>query len=359
MVTENIQSEIVKYSNYVVRASQRLTLAEQRIILSAISQVPNRPITVDDKFFITVADYKKLCIGTTTESVYRDMKEAMDTLFMRFITLDIDDQGKVVGKIRFHWVSSAEYRPGEGRVAVRFGYEMIPYVNKLRENFTKFNLGEITGFRSAYTQPLYVRLMQFKRDLETQEEKSLWTEVIGLDHLKSVLDATRYANFALFRKKVLDIAIKQINDSEFTKFTVKYAVFGKERQKVVSLKFTMKAKPQALVDQTPDADLDTPDLFTGISVRQATLTEKQKDMYADMLCGINQKNKSLSEEFYRFVRKNHGIGLNYHVDFDKEHYKQDVVQLLEDPNFVIEIFEEFLKPLGFKPVGYVEYREAK
>lgn len=358
MNEKNIQSEIVKYSNYVTRASQRLTLAEQRIILCAISQVPNRPITIEDKFYVTAEEYAKLCPGTNAKDIYDDMRKAVDTLYDRSITLDFEDQGKVVGKIRFRWVSSAEYRDGEGRVAVRFGYEMIPYVNLLRENFSQFNLGEITGFRSAYTQPLYVRLMQYKRDLKTQHEKSSWSEIIAVDHLKSVLDACKYAGFGEFRRAALDVAIKQINESEFTKFTVKYQVYGKELKKVVSLKFTMTLKPQALVDLSPDGELDTADLFAGISIRQATLTDKQKDMYSDMLCGINQKNRALADEFYKFVRKNYKIGTKYVVDHNRERYKDDVSKLLEDPNFVVEIFEDFLKPLGFKPVGYIEHSSS-
>lgn len=52
---------LVKYSNKVVRSAQRLSLLEQRIVFSAIAQVPlGTEITSEDKFYLRLEDLKKL-----------------------------------------------------------------------------------------------------------------------------------------------------------------------------------------------------------------------------------------------------------------------------------------------------------
>ena len=348
------QGEIVKYSNRVVRASKRLTLAEQRIILSAISQVPNRPITVEDKFYITVDQYRKLCPSTTAESIYRDMKEAVNTLFHRYVSADIiDEKGEVIGKSMWYWVTSADYIDKEGRIAIRFNYDMIPHINMLRKNFTLFKLNEITGFRSAYTQPLYARLMIFMRDPETKLHKQTWTDYIKLDELKKILDAQRYDNFTDFRRKVLDIAIRQINESPYTQFRVKYEISKKERKKIVELKFIMRYKAQQL-ESEPDPVEDTVDMFTGLTTRQATLTEKQIAMYADKLTdgGSTQVQSEIGEKFWQFVSKKFRKDPTFSITFgqtDGEGYRDWVAEKLENSEFVQLIYDPFLKALEFKP----------
>lgn len=347
------QAKIVKYSNRVVRASQRLSLAEQRIILSAISQVPDRAITIDDKFYITADDYEKLCPGIKAEYVYHEMKKAVETLFHRFVSEDIVKDNEIVGKSVWHWVSTAEYLDKEGRVAVQFNYKMIPHINRLKKNFTLYKLNEITGFRSAYTQPLYARLMIFMRDPETKLRKQTWTDYIKLDELRKILDAQRYDNFTDFKRRVLDIAIKQINESLYTQFRVKYEISKKERKRITELKFIMRYKAQQL-ESEPDPVEDTLDMFTGLTTRQATLTEKQIAMYADKLTdgGSTQVQSEIGEKFWQFVSKKFKKDPTFSITFgqtDGEGYRDWVAEKLENPEFVQLIYDPFLKALEFKP----------
>ena len=290
----------VKYSNVIVRSAQRLNLVEQRIIFNAISKIPpNKKIEPTDTFYISAEEYANLSKEPDLKNAYRDLKTSAKSLLRRFVTLaEEDSAGKTIKEIEFNWLSAGHYLESEGLIGISFNPFMIPYINLLRERFTLFELREITGFRSSYTQPLYVRLMQYMREPKTSEMKQSWIEYIDIEDLKIMLDATKYARYPDFKRKVLDIACRQINESEYTKFTVKFEPHKKEKKRVISLKFSMRLKKQAqIVNQSTDIpsvaeqnpDTDTVDMFSGLTTRQATLTERQVVMLADWLTGQNPR----------------------------------------------------------------------
>ena len=80
------KNDLVVKSNQVIEASYTLTTIEQRLILSAIAQIPKgEPVTDEVIYTVSVADLQKFGANETT--AYRDLKESVSRLFDRSIVL--------------------------------------------------------------------------------------------------------------------------------------------------------------------------------------------------------------------------------------------------------------------------------
>ena len=105
------KNELVVKSNRLVEASYRLTLAEQRIILFAITEArrTQKGLSADNFVDIQASDYASM-FDVPVKQAYEQIKEASQTLFQRYVILHDThpESGKErVSKVR--WVSSARY----------------------------------------------------------------------------------------------------------------------------------------------------------------------------------------------------------------------------------------------------------
>ena len=337
---------LVKYSNKVVRSAQRLSLLEQRILYSAIAKSPaDHQITCEDVFYLRLEELRRLG-GAVSNDTYQQLKDAAINLMRRFITLSPKDREKGMTWV-FPWCQSAGYNEELGMIAIRFSHDILPYLKGVRERFIQYDLEEITGFRSVYTQPLYARLMLHMRNKDNGGIKQRWSETIPLDELRPTLDAEKYTAFGQFKLRVLNVAVQQINDSVFTRFNVKWAVDedSKIGKRVTAIRFNMSLKAHLVADPEPD----TVDWVSGLTRRQATLTEPQIVMVADWLSGKNktvlEKHGTTVSDVYEFLRRQKQIP--YRLDTNNvDEYKKWFRKKLIDPEFVM-LISPILRKLEF------------
>lgn len=339
---------LVKYSNKVVRSAQRLSLLEQRIVFSAIAKTPaDQLITSEDVFYLRLEDLRRLG-GAVSNHTYQQLKDAAINLMRRLITLAPCDREKGMTWV-FPWCQAAGYNEERGMIAVQFSSRVIPFLKEVRERFIQYDLEEITGFRSVYTQPLYARLMLHMRNKDNGGIKQRWSETIPLDELRPTLDAEKYTAFGQFKLRVLNVAVQQINDSVFTRFNVKWAVDedSKIGKRVTAIRFNMSLKAHLVAD--PEPDTDTVDWVSGLTRRQATLTEPQIVMVADWLSGKNktvlEKHGTNVSEVYEFLRRQKQIPAKLDAN-NPDEYKKWLRKKLIDPEFVM-LISPILRKLEF------------
>jgi len=196
--------QIVK-SNQIIEASYRLSVAEQRVILSAISQVRrDKPVTDEVLYSVTAAEIAKLC-GTDPNTAYRDLQNAAERLQTRRVSLILEPDGVTIRSKRRRvtcWVQTVDYIDQEGRIEMRFGKDILPYLTGLQREFTRYALSDVAKMTSAYGIRLYELLVQ-------------WPEghrVVALDDLRRWLQLEdRYPSIKDFKRWVLDPAVEQIN----------------------------------------------------------------------------------------------------------------------------------------------------
>jgi plasmid replication initiation protein len=243
------KQELVVKSNRLIEASYRLSLNEQRIILYAICRCreeqkglfPNEPVV------ITAEAFAKQFPSTDKGHVYHQLKEAMDALYERSVTLyetDEDTGKEQVSKTR--WISKASYIDGAGRIKIVFTVDVIKYVTRLEEEFTSYQLEKVGKMTSAYAVRVYELLSQH-RDIGNRTLNLAWLrETLGVE-------PGEYKLTADFIRKVIEVAVDQINKHSDLKVSYKQQKTGraitdfvfKIRDKERKAKATSTASDQA------------------------------------------------------------------------------------------------------------------
>ena len=218
---------VVVKSNEVITASYKLTLNEQRIVLSCISKIDSmKELTKKDGVTIRVDEIKDLLVTTRngTGSLYKDLKTATERLYDRSIALDNEGSKR-------RWVYEIKYNESEGDITLYFSPTIIPYLSELKGNFTKYKLEYVANFKSVYSIRIYELLCRWS--FVGQKE----TEVDELKRLLGVED--KYTRTSNFLSRVVDISVKEINKFSNIKLDCGYRKTGR---RITHIQFDFKFK---------------------------------------------------------------------------------------------------------------------
>jgi plasmid replication initiation protein len=228
------KKDLVVKSNRIVEASYRLTLNEQRIILYSICRAreeqkglfPDLPVT------ITAETFAKQ-FSMDVKSVYSQLKEAMNSLYSRSVTIrDIDPATGLQRVKETRWISEKAYVDGAGHIQVIFTPTIIEHITRLEKEFTSYQLEKISSMTSAHAVRLYEILNQYL---------SIGVRELNLKWLRDALQIPddMYKLTAHFLDRVIDSSVKQINDH--TDLKVSYTT-QKTSRAITSCIFKIKLK---------------------------------------------------------------------------------------------------------------------
>jgi plasmid replication initiation protein len=231
-------SELIVKDNALIQASYTLDLTEQRLILLAIVEARNsgQGITHDSLLRIHASSYAKQ-FGINDKTAYTVLKDASKGLFDRYITYH--DKNPKNGKDRSfncRWVDKIGVEPDSGIVYMRFTPDVVPLITRLESHFTSYEIDKVANLSSIYAIRLYELIIQWRDNGITQRYK--------IDELRSKLgvEPDQYKAMNNFKARVVDLAIKQIN--EHTDITVKYEQH-KTGRTITAISFTFKQKKAA------------------------------------------------------------------------------------------------------------------
>ena len=221
-----MSNALVTKSNHLVEAGYKLSLNEQRLILSAITQLDGRkPVQRENDFIITAAEFSET-FNIPIKQAYATLEEASSRLYERDIKT-FDHDAKTRG--RFRWVDSVKYWDGEAKVTLSFSHSIIPYLNLLHQQFTSYELKQVSQLKTAYAIRFYELLVQF---IKTGER------YISLEKLRELLEIkNQYKRFYDLKKYVIDPSINNINSS--TNLTVDWDIVKKGKT-ITSLMFVFQ-----------------------------------------------------------------------------------------------------------------------
>lgn len=242
-----LKNEIVVKSNRLIEASYRLTLNEQRIILYAICRCRDeqRGLFPDQPVVITAEAFANQFPSARKGHVYQQLKEAMDALYDRSVTLyeiDEDTGHEQVSKTR--WISKASYVDGAGRIKIVFTPDVIKYITRLETEFTSYQLEKVGNMTSAYAVRIYELLAQYREIGSRSLSLITLREALGIE-------PEEYKLTSNFTRKVIDASVEQINTH--SDLVVKYES-KKTGRAITDFVFKIKAKGakakrQTLTDQ--------------------------------------------------------------------------------------------------------------
>ena len=139
-----------------------------------------------------------------------------------------------------------KYMTGEGRIEVKLSESIRPYLFDLKDNFTSFELLSALRLTSKHAKRIYTLCSRWKDLGETKKFSLLdFKKMLGLVDAKG---KEEYEEITMFKKKVLDVAVKQIN--EHTDLNISYSL---EKQGRAFKNVVFAVKQQALdVAALPD-----------------------------------------------------------------------------------------------------------
>ena len=268
-------SDLVVKTNRLNAATQNLSLTEVRIMQLAIvdARETGKGLTTESPLTISASRYAK-AFDVSRQSAYEAILNAEKTLFERrfsFLTKD----NKVV---KSRWVQRVKYLEDQASIEVILTYDVVNEITRIdgyEQFFTQYLLEQTASMSSAYSVRLYELLVQWKTSKNTP--------VFELMHFREQLgvEPTEYKLMSDFKKRVLNVAVKEINETADLKVSYEQK---KEGRKIVGFKFKVleKEKPNnKKVAQQRDSA--TADMFTieGLSDKQLGRIVRNTQFVAD------------------------------------------------------------------------------
>lgn len=230
---------VVKSNELVQHNRFELSLTEQKTVAFVCSMI--KPIEAKDRangvpyqleYDFNIRDYCKVCgIDYNAGKNYADVKATLKKLSDRsmWVTFDENPDEEVLCR----WLSKVRTNKKSGIAHIKLDEDLVPYLFDLGQKFTEYQLYNILAMKSAFS----VRIYELMKSYAFQKSKTF-----DLDELKRLLmvdDVKSYDRFPDFRRYVLEVAEREIN--ELTDLTIAFEPITQGR-KVVRVRFTIKQK---------------------------------------------------------------------------------------------------------------------
>ena len=217
----------VAKSNDLVEAAYRLTLNEQRLLLSTIARIDSRRGLRTFKFTITAKEFSEL-FEIELQTAYEALKDASNTLFERDIkTYD----GRT--RERFRWVDRVTYVDGESKVELCFTIHVAPYLSQLHRNFTAYGLHQVRALKSNYSIRLFEMLIRYRSTGWMQVDVEKFRERLMLE--------STYSRFDNLKARVIKPAVAELQAK--SNLMIQWRPIKKGR-KIVALRFDFQEQDQ-------------------------------------------------------------------------------------------------------------------
>lgn len=273
-------SLVVKQGNALVNASYKLTVAEKRLLILCIAQADGNQESLKN-CEIHAGQYSRQ-YGVTPSAAYKALQEASLQLFDRQFTYQEKGKRGNITKLR-RWVQGIDYGQADGVLRVIFSDDVLPVLVKLEEAFTYYGIDQVSSLTSTYAIRLYELLIAWRSTGKPP--------IFKIAELRDKLgiEVDEYPRMDNFKRRVLDAAIKQIN--EHTDIIAQYEQHKRGR-KIVGFSFTFKQKNAAKA-------------VTGKPKREH-ITKKQAAQKAHPGEDWNELVKRLSSDYKIIDQKNKG-----------------------------------------------------
>ena len=222
-------------ANSLVGGKQALKLNSAKLIRAAIMQVVR-----DDEelkpYIITISELAEL-LNVPKSNIYRDIDDITDDILNNPVYIR-EEVGKKVRWIKIPWVTRCEYNSDIG-VAIKLNDELKPFLINLKDHYTQYTLDSILVMKSVYAIRIYELLQS---EIMTRILPRAGTDIeLSVETLKECCgcESKAYNTFSNFRNRVIDIAVKEINEK--TLYTLSYD-YVKKGKSVIGLIFHINMK---------------------------------------------------------------------------------------------------------------------
>mgnify|MGYP000169496635 CR=1 FL=1 len=239
------KKDVVKSNALIEACYNPGNIYQMRVLLAAMMQIK----AADEHFdhtrnFVITANALAELTGIQAGKNYRELRKAAKELRAMCITVKEKPNGDIGApdETDINVTSSCRYYKTEGKISLRFGPEIIPYLSALRKKFTQYQAKYVLPMRSGYGIRLYELCLQWlgnEREFEVEEFK----QMLGVHD--------KYPVIADLRKRVIDPALKDINTHSDIRVT-----FGQRKagRKITHFQFMIVKSAQKSEPKKPSFD---------------------------------------------------------------------------------------------------------
>ena len=269
--------QLVTKDNSLIGASYSLGVVEQRLIFLAIIEAREQKTLIEAGGLLRIyaQSYAKQ-FDVEKHTSYEAMKRAVEGLYEAgFAYSRVDQKSGKIGHYKSRWVDKIGYIDDLGCVELVFASDVIPLITRLEARYTEYELKQVVGLQSEYAIRLYELIIQWRSIGKTNQ--------ISLAELREKLGLVdEYQRIEAFKRRVLDLAISQIN--EHTDITAEYQQHKQGRVIIgFTFKFKVKKDKKKTALEAEKKDTDNGDMFTieGLNNNQLGRIARNPSFIAD------------------------------------------------------------------------------
>lgn len=218
--------KVVKGNDIIQKARYDLGLAEIKAFSFVLSKIKPTDAAFSEYTF-TINEYcKVLGIKTNNGKNIQNVKKSLKNLVDKSFFLTLEDGTETT----ISWLNKVWIDKGSGKIRVRLDDDLQKYVTGLYTNYTQYELLCTLPMRSTYSIRIYELLKSYAFTKK---------HTFNLEQLKKTLGCEHYTRFPDFRRKVLEVAVKEINT--YTDLEISWQPVTKGK-KVIEIAFSIKQR---------------------------------------------------------------------------------------------------------------------
>ena len=221
--------EVVYIGNNFIEASYKCNPVEKKILNLAIMRANKKDFPIKPNphmtYFVKI-EKKELfeVAGLNTVKDFRNIKNACKALNEKVLMIE-DITTKKFKSSSF--ITQTEL--SKGVLTLGFYGTVVPFINKLKERFTSYDLLQTKHFTAKYTIRFYELIKQYE---------AIGKRTILIPDLRKMFQLeNKYLVYADFRKYVIDSSKNELKEKSDLYFEYKQKI---ENRKVVSITLTIK-----------------------------------------------------------------------------------------------------------------------
>lgn len=231
-ISLNTENYVVMANN-LIKSKSKLSLNEIKLLRLTIMQV----MATDNELMTYQIHIKELAklIGLNDDAhLYRTVQTMARHLLQEVVCICSEETKNWE---MFQWCSSCRYR--EGIITIKLHDDLKPYLIQLKKNYTQYMVADILVLKSVYAIRIYELLREgFKGQKVYADNCAIVT--LDVDTIRKATNTEeKYSQMGHFKVKVIDIAIKEINDKLSYHVTCEPI---KNSRKIVGFKFKIESK---------------------------------------------------------------------------------------------------------------------
>lgn len=217
-----MKKSLVVKSYGLVNAKFKLTAAEANFIYILMEKIHQD----DEEFKFYEMSKKEIenILGCKQNYVQLDL--LTDKLMEKVLRIDTEK-----GWEKYTWFSSMKYVKNAGIIKVKISEDLKPHLLNLKDRFVPCELEYLLSFKSIYSKRTYELLIEYKK---------IGTRTIKVEDMQEMFQVPKsLLVFADFKRYVLEVALKEINEKTDLNFSYTPIKLGR---KVDRIQFDIKIK---------------------------------------------------------------------------------------------------------------------